>query len=99
MSSGMPYAGSPSQATRKGWPYYIRPLVEGDEPPVSRRATPCGWPALSTCDGEPAYVMLCEIIVDVSCSKLSRMVLSRGRGRDGARGRQEGAVAARSRSR
>src|SRR5579884_716111 len=35
----------PPQATRKGWPYYIRPLHKPHERIVSRRATPCGWPA------------------------------------------------------
>src|SRR5579884_3858259 len=35
----------PPQATRKGWPYYIRPLQRRHERHVYSRATPCGWPA------------------------------------------------------
>src|SRR5579885_596194 len=45
----------PPQATRKGWPYYRRAARVPSQAVVSRRATPGGWPALSTCDGEPAY--------------------------------------------
>jgi hypothetical protein len=32
------------QATRKGWPYYIRLLLRPCEHLVYSRATPCGWP-------------------------------------------------------
>src|SRR5579884_3428233 len=35
----------PPQATRKGWPYYIRPLHRRHDRRVYSRATPCGWPA------------------------------------------------------
>src|SRR5579883_2779142 len=35
----------PSQATRQGWPYYIRPLHKPYDPFVYSRATPCAWPA------------------------------------------------------
>src|SRR5579885_3634336 len=35
----------PPQATRKGWPYYTRRLHKPYDTFVSRRATPCGWPA------------------------------------------------------
>src|SRR5579885_989146 len=71
---GMSYAGSlcwparfllydpAAQATRKGWPYYIRAARAACGGVVSRRATPGGWPALSTCDGEPAYGMPCRYI-------------------------------------
>src|SRR5579884_2820661 len=68
----MPYAGSlcwpagflllydpAAQATRKGWPYYIRADRAAPQAVVYSRATPCGWPALSTCDGEPAYGIPC----------------------------------------
>jgi hypothetical protein len=34
-----------SQATRKGWPYYTRPLHQRHGTIVYSRATPCGWPA------------------------------------------------------
>jgi hypothetical protein len=32
------------QATRKGWPYYRRPLHQRHERIAYSRATPCGWP-------------------------------------------------------
>src|SRR5579885_2858523 len=35
----------PPQATRKGWPYYRRPLHQRHDRFVYSRATPCGWPA------------------------------------------------------
>jgi len=60
-SNVMPYAGSlcwpagfllydpAPQATRQGWPYSIRAARAAGGAVVSRRATPGGWPALSTC--------------------------------------------------
>jgi len=39
---------SARQATRKGWPYYIRPLHKRHECIVYSRATPCGWPGAAS---------------------------------------------------
>src|SRR5579884_2093954 len=45
-----------TQATRKGWPYYIRSLARPTTWNVYSRATPCGWPGggLATNDQRPA---------------------------------------------
>src|SRR5579885_2837946 len=37
-------SGNAPQATRKGWPYYIRGVRAACGGVVYRRATPCGWP-------------------------------------------------------
>jgi len=55
----------PPQATRKGWPYYTRRLHKPYDPFVSRRATPCGWPA-SRSHGLPLTLMR------VSCEAFAR---------------------------
>jgi len=40
-----PVGSAPPQASRKGWPYYIRPLHQRHDTFVYSRASRKGWPA------------------------------------------------------
>jgi len=47
-TAGQPYDPAP-QATRQGWPYSRQAARAPGGAVVYSRATPGGWPALSTC--------------------------------------------------
>src|SRR5579885_1698201 len=68
---GLPRAGHPQQATRKGWPYYIRAARAAGGGGVERRATPGRPPAA----GHPQGVAL--LYTGGSCR------WGRGRGEEG----------------